>query len=175
MYLLLPEGELYLYTDASDYSIGGYLHQLVDAKERPVTFVSKSLSSTQLQCATIQKEAYVIFETLKQLDHLLRDRKCRLFTDYENLLYITESSNPMIYWWWMAIQELDFTKEFTLGVNNPIADSMAHLCPNLMIEEPELYDDTDILCAITEKFILNSNECQMKSLVHDIVLWVIVL
>jgi hypothetical protein len=42
MYYFLPEGELYLYTDASDYSIGGYLHQLVDAKERPVAFVSKS-------------------------------------------------------------------------------------------------------------------------------------
>jgi hypothetical protein len=38
------------------------LHQLVDAKERPVAFVSKSLSSTQLQCVTIQKEAYAIFK-----------------------------------------------------------------------------------------------------------------
>jgi len=73
----------------------------------------------------------------------------------------------MIYWWWMAIRELDFTKEFTLGVNNPIADSMSHLCLNLMIEEPELYDNTDILCAITEKFILNSNEYQIISSVHN--------
>jgi transposase InsO family protein len=167
MYFLLPEGELYLYTDASDYGIGGYLYQLVDAKERPVAFVSKSLSSTQLRWAIIQKEAYAIFETLKQLDHLLRDRKFRLFTDHKNLLYITESSNPMIYRWWMAIQELDFTKEFTLGVNNPIADSMSRLCPNLMIEEPEIYDDIDILCAITEKFILNSNEYQIISSVHN--------
>jgi hypothetical protein len=38
----------------------------------------------------------------------------------------------------MAIQ-LDFTKEFTLGVNNPIADGMS--LPNLMIEEPDLYDE----------------------------------
>jgi hypothetical protein len=74
----------------------------------------------------------------------------------------------MIYWWWMAIRELDSTKEFTLGVNNPIfADSMSSLCPNLMIEEPELYDDTDIFCAITEKFILNCNEYQIKSSVHN--------
>jgi hypothetical protein len=59
MYFLLPEGELYLYTDASDYGIGGYLYQIVDAKERPVA-ISKSLTSTQLKWAIIQKEAYAI-------------------------------------------------------------------------------------------------------------------
>ena len=156
-----------MYTDASDFGIGGYLYQLINAKERPVAFVSKSLSSTQLRWAIIQKEAFAIFETIKQLDHLLRDRKFVLFTDHKNLLYITESSNPMIYRWWMAIQEFDFTKQFTLGVNNPIADTMSRLCPNLMIEEPELYDELDILCAITEKFILNSSEYQMISSVHN--------
>ena len=87
MYFLLPEGELYLYTDASDYGIGGYLYQLVDAKERPCAFISKSLTSTQLKWAIIQKEAYAIFVVLKQLDHLLRDRVFKLFTDHKNLLY----------------------------------------------------------------------------------------
>jgi hypothetical protein len=144
MYFLVPDGELYLYTDASDFGIGGYLYQLIDGKERPVAFVSKSLTSTQLRWAIIQKEAYAIFVTIKQLDHLLRDRHFKLFTDHKNLLYITESSNPMIYRWWMAIQEMDFTKEFTLGINNPIADSMSRLCPNLMLDEPNLYDDMDI-------------------------------
>lgn len=167
MYFLLPEGELYLYTDASDYGIGGYLYQIVDAKERPVAFISKSLTSTQLKWAIIQKEAYAIFVSIKQLEHLLTDRKFKLFTDHKNLLYITESSNPMIYRWWMEIQQFDFTKEFTLGVNNPIADTMSRLCPNLMSEEPALYDETDILCAITEKFVLNSSEYQIISSVHN--------
>ncbi len=81
------------------YGIGGYLYQIVDAKERPVAFISKSLTSTQLRWAIIQKEAYAIFESVKQLDHLLRNRKFKLFTDHKNLLYITESSNPMIYRW----------------------------------------------------------------------------
>ena len=33
-------------TDASDYGVGGYLFQTIDAKEVPVAFVSKSLSLT---------------------------------------------------------------------------------------------------------------------------------
>ena len=67
----------------------------------------------------------------------------------------------------MAIQEFDYTREFTLGVNNPIADTMSRLCPNLMIQEPDLYDETDILCAFTEKVILNSSEYQVISPVHN--------
>ena len=132
-----------------------------------IRLITKSLTSTQLRWAIIQKEAFAIFETLRQLNHLLRDRKFVMYTDHKNLLFITESSNPMIYRWWMSIQELDFIKRFTLGVNNPIADGMSRLCPNLMIEEPDLYDETDILCAITEKFVLNSNEHQIISSVHN--------
>jgi hypothetical protein len=167
MYFLLPEGELYLYTDASDYGIGGYLYQLIDAKERPCAFISKSLTSTQLKWAIIQKEAYAIFIVLKELDHLLRDRVFKLFTDHKNLLYIKESSNPMIYRWWMSIMELDFSLHFSLGINNPIADDMSRLCPNLMHLEPELYDSEDILCAITDKFILSTSEYQVIASVHN--------
>jgi hypothetical protein len=64
----------------------------------------------------------------------------------------------------MAIQEFNYTREFTLGINNPIADTMSRLCPNLMIEEP---DEADILCAVTEKFILNSSDYDIISSVHN--------
>jgi hypothetical protein len=53
MYFLLPEGELYLYTDASDYGIGGYLYQ-IDAKERPVSLVNHLLY--QLKWAIFRKK-----------------------------------------------------------------------------------------------------------------------
>ena len=46
---------IFLLTDASDYGIGGYLYQLVNGKEQPVAFVSKSLSGPQLRWLTIQK------------------------------------------------------------------------------------------------------------------------
>jgi hypothetical protein len=55
MYFLYRKGELYLYTDASDYGIGGYLYQIVD-KERPVAFISKSLTSTQLRWLLFKKK-----------------------------------------------------------------------------------------------------------------------
>ena len=73
------------------------IYTSLSMQKKDLWFVSKSLTSTQLRWAIIQKEAYAIFVTIKQLDHLLRDRHFKLFTDHKNLLYITESSNPMIY------------------------------------------------------------------------------
>jgi hypothetical protein len=42
-----------LYTDASDYGIGGVLFQRVNGELKPISFVSKSLSATQIKWSTI--------------------------------------------------------------------------------------------------------------------------
>ena len=39
--------QVHLYTDASDYGIGAYLCQIIDAKEVPIAFISKTLDKTQ--------------------------------------------------------------------------------------------------------------------------------
>ena len=46
-----------LYTDASDYGVGGVLFQVVNSVKNPISLLSKSLSATQLKWSTIQKEA----------------------------------------------------------------------------------------------------------------------
>ena len=58
---------IFLLTDASDYDIGGYLYQLIDGKEQPVAFVSKSRSGPQLRWPNIQKEAYAVFYCITHL------------------------------------------------------------------------------------------------------------
>jgi hypothetical protein len=167
LYFILPEGQLILYTDASDYGIGGYLYQIVDGAERPINFTSKSLSSSQLKYATIQKEALAIYLSIRENDHLLRDRPFTLRTDHANLLFITTNSNAMIQRWWVELQEYTFEKEFTKGINNPIADALSRLCPNLMIEEPDIYTEQDIVCATLEKFILKHDEHTFIATVHN--------
>ena len=51
---------IHLYTDASDYGVGGVLFQKVGDEMKPISFVSKSLNFSQLNWSTIQKEAYAI-------------------------------------------------------------------------------------------------------------------
>ena len=48
MCFLHEKSALKLYTDASDYGIGGVLIQIVNNEWRPIAFIRKSLSATQL-------------------------------------------------------------------------------------------------------------------------------
>ena len=56
-----------LFTDASDYGVGGVLFQIVNHEKKPISFVSKSLSATQIDWSAIQKEAYAIYYCCKKL------------------------------------------------------------------------------------------------------------
>ena len=120
-----------LYTDASNYGIGGVLFQRVEGKLHPISFVSKSLSTTQTKWSTIQKEAFAIFYCCKQLDSLLRDRKFTIFTDHKNLTFLTSDPSAMVNRWSMALQELDYDVNYISGSKNELADAMSRLCPNL--------------------------------------------
>jgi hypothetical protein len=167
MYFLENNADIYICTDASDYGIGGYCYQIIENKERPVAFMSKSLTSTQLLWPIIQKEAYSIFVSCKDFDYLIRDRKFIIFTDHRNLQFIKEDSNPMVVRWYMSIMELDFTQKDILGKNNPVADNNSRLCPNLMLEQPDLYTTEDIICASLFKFTIDDSEYKMISAVHN--------
>ena len=61
MHFLNDHALISLQTDASDYGVGGYLFQVIDGKEIPIAFISKSLSKTRLRWSDIQKEAYAIY------------------------------------------------------------------------------------------------------------------
>jgi hypothetical protein len=49
---------IHLRTDASDYSIGGYIFQLDQQHELPIRFISKALHKAQLNWSTFEKEAF---------------------------------------------------------------------------------------------------------------------
>ena len=121
-----------LYTDASDYGIGGILFQIADSIWRSIAFVSKSFNAAQSRWSTKQKEAYVIFHCCQQMDTLLRDRVFTIHTDHLNLMYMNNNPNSVVTRWSTAMQELDFKIHFVPGSQNKWADTLSCLCPNLM-------------------------------------------
>ena len=96
MYFINDDSPIRLYTDASDYGIGGVLFQIVNTVWRPIAFISKSLSTTQINWSTIQKEAYAIFFCRQQLDYLIRDRKFTIHTDHMKLTYMKQNPASMV-------------------------------------------------------------------------------
>ncbi len=168
MYFVDPDIPLYLHTDASAYGMGGYLFQIVDEVERPIAFVSRSFSESQLRWSTIQKEAYGIFRSCKEFDSLIRDMKFILRTDHKNLLFIAEDSNPMIIRWYMAMQELDFTIEHIAGIKNLVADWLSRLCINRMQEFPKEYQPEEVfLSAILRDYQIPTDKRILISQVHN--------
>lgn len=53
MYFINDDSPIRSYTDASDYDIGGVLFQVVYDDWKPIAFISKSLSATQINWSTI--------------------------------------------------------------------------------------------------------------------------
>jgi transposase InsO family protein len=168
MHFLTDNDPIYLHTDASDYGIGGYLFQLIDGKEVPIAFVSKSFTLVQLRWAVIQKEAFAIYYCCIFLKTLLRDRTFTIRTDHRNLLFIHENSNPMIVRWFMALSEYSYEIEFISGVDNGIADSMSRLCRNNMTDSPAEYSKSEILSStIIPKFKLTDYQYKTISSLHN--------
>ena len=125
------KSDIRLYTDASNFGIGGVLFQVVGLEWQPVAFISKSLSATQINWSTIQKEAYAIFFCCTQLDYLIRDRTFTIYTDHLNITYMKQNPTSMVARWFIAMQELDFSVVFVKGSSNVLADALSRLCPNL--------------------------------------------
>jgi transposase InsO family protein len=121
---------VYLHTDASKYGIGAYLFQLTpEGKEKPIAFISKTLTDTQRRWHTPQKEAYAIYYAFTQLEHLLRGVKFLLRTDHKNLVYINDTMTEMVIRWKIAVQQYDFDIEHIPGPLNIVADGLSRLIP----------------------------------------------
>jgi transposase InsO family protein len=120
---------IHVFTDASDYGIGGYLYQLGPAgSEIPIGFISKSLDKRMSNWDTAEKEGFAIFYCLKKWDYLLRYKRFTLHTDHENLLLLKQSSNKKILRWMIALQGYDYDLMHVAGVDNVVADHFSRLC-----------------------------------------------
>ena len=154
LYFLTDDNPIFLLTDASDYGIGAYLYQLIDNIERPIAFISKSLSGAQLKWSTIQTEANSIFYSVTNLQYLLRNRSFRLLTDHRNLTFVGDSVNAMVVRWKLALIQYDFDIEHIADVKNVVADLLSRLVENHMKDNPEKFYSTLIVSALTNGYIL---------------------
>jgi transposase InsO family protein len=153
LFFLDSNAPVFLQTDASDYGIGAYLFQLINGVERPVRFLSKSLSSGQLGWSVPEKEAYAIFYAFTKLEYLIRDIKFTLQTDHKNLTYINTAGSPKVLRWKLAIQEYSFDMQYIKGEDNKVADAMSRLCV-LESFEPHQLNNLDSYIIPADKMIL---------------------
>ena len=153
LYFLDDSSPIYLHTDASKYGIGAYLFQVIDGKEKPIGFISKTFDSRMMNWDTPQKEGFAIFYALNKFDYLLRDREFILRTDHENLknLKTGYASNQKVQRWLTCFQHYMMKIEFIPGSENIVADGLSRLCNSTATDDPSLETlATDWLNALLE-------------------------
>ena len=70
-----PKPATTLYTDASKYAYAGVLTQHNNGTDHPITYVSGLFRGSQLNWATLTKEAYTIYMSVKKLSFYIDTAK----------------------------------------------------------------------------------------------------
>ncbi|GFU96310.1 retrovirus-related Pol polyprotein from transposon 17.6 [Trichonephila clavipes] len=78
---------LALHVDASDYAIGGALHQVVDSELQPLAFFSRKLTSSEKSYSAYDRELLSIYSAIRHFWYMLEARDFTVFTDHKPLTY----------------------------------------------------------------------------------------
>ena len=77
-----PQASYTLCTDASKYAYAGLLTQHNDGVDHPITYVSGLFRGSQLNWATLTKEAYAIYMSVKKLSFYIDMAKITVRSDH---------------------------------------------------------------------------------------------
>lgn len=116
-------------TDASEYAVGACLSQTIEGTERPIAFLSKKLTASQIKWSAIEREAYAIVWALGRLDTWIFGRKVKVVTDHNPLTFLTRStsSSARLTRWSLALQKYDIEIVHIRGSLNHCADALSRL------------------------------------------------
>ena len=132
--LKLPElGKPFaLFTDSSDFAIGGVLCQLEDDVYKPVYYLSHQLSKSQKKWAILEKEAYSIIFCIERFRFLLEGSgKFDIFCDHKPLSFkdSAENKNAKLQRWAAKISSFGGQIRYIQGNKNVKADFLSRLDP----------------------------------------------
>lgn len=123
-----------LTTDASASALGAVLSQ----DGRPITMISRTLSKTEENYATNERELLAIVWALQSLRHYLYGIKdINIFTDHQPLIYSISDKNPntKMKRWRAFIEEYSPSFYYKPGKENVVADALSRQFVNHVSSE----------------------------------------
>jgi hypothetical protein len=120
-----------IYTDASNYALGGVLCQLHDGKMCAIHYVSRSLQGPELNYSVQEKEALGIVFAVKKFRKLILGSRfqVRCLTDHKSLECLTNSKEiaGRMARWAMIMSEYNYQVQYIKGATNTAADALSRL------------------------------------------------
>ena len=120
----------HVYTDASDRALGGTLMQeRTIGYLQPIYYASNSMTKTEKNYNTIEREALGIIYAVAKFRHYLLGNKFVLHVDHQALVYIVNKASLVgkMARWMLILQEFYFVIQHTPGNENAVADFLSRL------------------------------------------------
>ena len=114
-------------TDASTDGIGAVLLQVTSQGDRPLAYMSKKLTKTQMKWPTIEQECYAIIQAVDKWDKYLRGQEFLVETDHEPLVSFVskEQVNKKCERWRLKLAEYRLKVKHIQGKKNNMADYLS--------------------------------------------------
>ena len=142
-----PNKPYVLYTDASKYAWSCVLTQEYEYEDEgklkkihhPITYASGLFKGSQINWATLTKEAYAIYRSVRKLTYYLEDADVLLRSDHLPLKKFLEKNtlNSKVNNWAVEISPFRIEFEYIKGIKNTLADTMSRLIKITPDVEPE--------------------------------------
>ena len=142
-----PNKPYVLYTDASKYAWSCVLTQEYEYEDEgklkkihhPITYASGLFKGGQINWATLTKEAYAIYRSVRKLTYYLEDADVLLRSDHLPLKKFLEKNtlNSKVNNWAVEISPFRIDFEYIKGIKNTLADTMSRLIRITPDDEPE--------------------------------------
>ena len=118
-----------LYIDASKYAYAGVLTQHSNGTDHPITYVSGLFRGSQLNWATLTKEAYAIYMSVKKLSFYIDTAKIIVKHDHLPLKKFLKKNtlNSKVNNWAVELESQNITFEYIPGIRNSLADTLSRL------------------------------------------------
>ena len=129
LHFLKDDGDIHLYTDASDQALGGHLVQVIKGKPYTICFLSKKFAAVQQRWSTTDKELFAIVYCVLKLRAMLGGRRFTVFTDHKTLTHwYSINDTPKVCRWKQRLTEFTFDIKHIDGLKNNVADALSRLC-----------------------------------------------